>query len=83
MSRDFTTVFQSYQDDGWMGGCLAFFKTVFQSYQDDGLIIMKCCVQNNFVYGWKDFRLDRGSNPGPPDQYQLALNLLSCRTQIK
>ena len=40
------------------------FSTVFQSYQDDGGMIMKGCVQWNSVYGRKDFRLERGSNPG-------------------
>ena len=29
---------------------------------------MTGCVQWNPVYGWKDSRLERGSNPGPLDQ---------------
>ena len=41
------------------------FSTVFQLYQDDGGEIMKGCVQGN---GQKDFRLKRGSNPGPLGQ---------------
>ena len=45
-----------------------FFSTVFQSHQDDGNVIMKGCVQWNPVYGRKDFRLKRGSNPGLIDQ---------------
>ena len=47
----------------------ASFSTVFQSYQDDGSMIMKRFVQWNLVYGWKDYRLERGSNPGPLDLY--------------
>ena len=36
----FSTVFQSYQDDG-----------LFQSYRADGQMITKGCVQWNSVYG--------------------------------
>ena len=43
------------------------YSTVFQSYQDDGKVIIKVCVQWNPVYAWKDFRLQRGSNPWPLD----------------
>ena len=42
--------------------------TVFQSYQDDIRVTMKGSVLWNLVYGWKDFCLKRGSNPGPLDQ---------------
>ena len=34
-----------------------------QSYQDDRWVIMKGCVQQNPVYGWKYFHLKRVSNP--------------------
>ena len=44
--------------------------------QDDGWVIMKGFVQWNLVYGRKDFRLKRGSNPGLLDQ---LLNPLSYR----
>ena len=35
------------------------FSTVFQSYQNDGRLIMKGCVQWNYVYGWEDFASSR------------------------
>ena len=44
------------------------FSTVFQSHQDDCWVIMKDCVQCNLVYGWRDYRLERGSKPGQLDQ---------------
>ena len=50
------------------------FSKVFQSYQDDSNEIMKCCLQRNFLYGCKDFRLEEGSKPGPLDQLASALH---------
>ena len=41
--------------DGWMTCNFRSFSTVFQSY--DGRLIMKGCVQWNFVYGSEDFAL--------------------------
>ena len=38
-------------DDGWMTFDFTSILTVFQSYQDDVWMIMKGCVQWNFVYG--------------------------------
>ena len=38
------------------------------------LVVMKGCVQSNPVYGWKDFRLQQGSNSNRP-----VHNSLSCR----
>ena len=55
MTRDFmsfSTVFQSYQDDG----------------QDDGQRIMEGCVQMDPQFTVEKFRLERGSNPGLLDQ---------------
>ena len=37
--------------DRWMPCDFTSFSTVFQSYQDDVRMIMKGCVQWNFVYG--------------------------------
>ena len=44
-------------------------------------MIMKGCVQWNPVYGRKDFRLERGSKPGPLSDLisRPVLNLLSYR----
>ena len=42
---------------------LTSFSAEFESYQDDGKIIMKGCVQWNLVYGRRDVRLKRDSNP--------------------
>ena len=52
------------------------FSTVFQSYQNDGMVIMKSFVQWNHIYDWKDFRLERVSNPKLLDQ-EARLNLPS------
>ena len=52
----------------WMTCDFTSFSTVFQLYQDNDRMIMTGCVQWNLVYGWKDSRLERGSNPGPLDQ---------------
>ena len=55
MTCDFTscsTVFQSYQDDGWMiiKGCV------------------QGSVQGSLVYCWKDLLIKQSSSPGPIDQ---------------
>ena len=44
------------------------FSAVLQSYHGDEKVLMKGYVQCNAVYCWKNFRLQRGSNPGPLDQ---------------
>ena len=44
------------------------FSTVFQSYQDHGWVIMKGCMQWNLVYGWNEYHLKWGSDPGLLDQ---------------
>ena len=41
--------------DGWITRNFTSFLTVFQSYQDDVWMIVKGCVQQNFVYGREDF----------------------------
>ena len=43
------------------------FLTVFQSYEDDVRMIMKSCVQWNFVYGCGDITSSEG-RIGPLDQ---------------
>ena len=42
-------------DDGWIICDFTSFLIVFQSYKDDGRLIVKGCVQWNFVYGCEDF----------------------------
>ena len=49
--------------DGWIFCEFTSISIVFHSYQDDGLMIVKGSVQWNLVYGWKVFRLKRGSKP--------------------
>ena len=41
----------SIKMDGWMICDFTSFSTVFKSYQNDGRLIMKGCVQWNYVYG--------------------------------
>ena len=52
----------------WMICDFTSFATEFQLFYNDGMIIRKGCVQKNPVHGWKDFRLQQGSNPDPLDQ---------------
>ena len=49
------------KDDGWMTCAFMSYSTVFLSYQDDGRVIMKGCVQQNLLNGWRDFHLKLGS----------------------
>ena len=60
---------ESFIVNGMMlGAILMSFLTVFQSYEGAVWVIMKGCVQWNTVYGWEDFALRLGSNPGMLDQ---------------
>ena len=53
--------------DGWNATLY-----IFQPYQDDERVIVKGCVQWNLVYDWKDFLLQRVTNPRPLDQQASA-----------
>ena len=70
-NRDFNLCRQHVTYSRWMDERFAIvrpFLTVFQLYQDDVWVIMKGYVQWNLVFGWKDYRIELGSNPGPLDQ---------------
>ena len=49
--------------EGWMTRDLTSFLTVFQLYKDNERLIIKGCVQWNYVYSQKDFP-SSGTRPG-------------------
>ena len=46
-----TFTFLYHRMDEWITCDFTYFLTVFQSYQDDVCMIIKGCVQWNYVYG--------------------------------
>ena len=60
------------------------FSEVFQLYQDDGRLIMKDCVQWNYVYGGKDFASsgDRAQSARSVSENKYRKDTLYSRTSV-
>ena len=62
-----TPKYLKHMMNGWMTCDFTPFSIVFQLYLDVGCQGSEGCVQWNFYYCLEEFRLKRGSNPGPLD----------------